>query len=190
MNKVFGCVFYIIGFFITYILAYSGLHVLVESIRYDDVATIFGVLVMLLLMAIPVYFLLKYANRWTGLKRKYFVGVFIIIIVYGFMSNDKIPNKKYSIKSYENVSWSAENVNWSNFKEVKEIEGNFSASIYSGIYCPNEISRKDSVIYAYMKPEYSMKLNDSLISSQLLIHEQNHFNITEYYTRLLRKAVI
>lgn len=73
MKKIFGYLFYIIGFFLVYRLTSYGLKAVIESIKFDDTATIIGMIVGLLILALPVFFMLKFANRWTNLKRKYFV---------------------------------------------------------------------------------------------------------------------
>lgn len=90
----------------------------------------------------------------------------------------------------DEIQWSHEPLNWDNFQEVKSMEEDFHAKIYSDIYCPDNITMFSSNVYAFMEPMYSEKLHDSVLDDQLLIHEQYHFNITEYHARLLRKAII
>lgn len=187
MKKVFGYLFYIIGFFLVYRLTSYGLKAVIESIKFDDTATIIGMIIGFLILALPVFFMLKFANRWTNLKRKYFVGIIVLISVFSFISEEELLPFNYD---NEFIIWTEKNLNWSNFREVKSKSDGFSASIYSEIYCPREITENNSGVYAYMSPSKSDRLNDSLISNQLLIHEQYHFNITEYYARLLRKEIV
>jgi len=187
MKKIVGYLFYIIGFFLVYRFTNYGLNAVVESIKFDEATTVVGTTIGLLIVAVPIFFLLKYANRWTNLNRNYFVSVFVLISIFSFISEEEVLPFNYD---NEYIIWSEKNVDWTNFTEVKSKSDGFSASIYSEIFCPREITEKSSAIYAYMSPSISDKLNDSLLGPQLLIHEQYHFNITEYYTRLLRKAII
>ncbi|NQY29950.1 MAG: hypothetical protein HRT69_10825 [Flavobacteriaceae bacterium] len=187
MKKVLGYLFYIIGFYFLYVIVFSGFPLVSDSAKFDGVATTVGVVIALILFAIPVFFLLKFANRWTKLKRSYFWGILALVSLFGFISEEEVLPFNHD---NEYVIWSEKNVDWSNFTEVVTKSDGFSASIYSEIFCPREITKKSSAIYAYMSPEISDKLNDSLLDPQLLIHEQYHFNITEYYARLLRKAII
>lgn len=187
MKKIVGYLFYIFGFYLLYLIIFSALPKVIDNIKFEDTETIIGSFVGILLLTTPVFFLLKFANRWTKLKRKYFWGVFTTISVFAFVNE-----KEYVPFNYDNqyIIWSKKNVDWTNFREVESISNEFSAAIHSAIFCPRDISEENLSIYAYMSPSISEKLNDSLLDPQLLIHEQYHFNITEYYARLLRKAYI
>ncbi|MFD2562031.1 hypothetical protein [Aquimarina rubra] len=88
------------------------------------------------------------------------------------------------------VTWSDRPVNWSDFKQVEEIDDEFDATIFSEIHCPNTINEDNPLVYAFMDPNQSERLKDSLLDPQLLKHEQYHFNITEYHARLLRKEIV
>ncbi len=187
MKKIIGYLFYIVGFYFLYNLIFSGFPLLIDSAKFEDVAAIIGASIGFIIVGVLIFLLLKFANRWTEFKRNHFYGIFAIISFLGFINEkDVLPfndDNKYII-------WSEKNVDWTNFREVKSKKDSFSASIYSKIFCPREITKNNSSIYAYMSPKISEKLNDSLLGPQLLIHEQYHFNITEYYARLLRKAII
>ena len=194
MKKFIGCLFYIVGFYFLYNLIFSALPKVIDNIKFEGIETIIGSFIGLIFSIIPVFFLLKFANRWTQLKRKYFLGLFGIISVLAFVNEEE-----YLPFNYDNqyIIWSKKNVDWTNFREVKSISNEidsisdeFAAAIHSAIFCPRDISDENLSIYAYMSPSISEKLNDSLLDPQLLIHEQYHFNITEYYARLLRKAYI
>lgn len=99
-----------------------------------------------------------------------------------------IEKSKY--KSTIELIWSTTNISWNNFSETTELENDYVATIYSEIECPNIISWANSKVYAYMDPSQSEKLTDSMLNDQVLIHEQYHFNITEYHARLLRKDIV
>jgi len=187
MKKVLGYLFYIIGFFLVYRLLNYALRSVINSIKFDNIATTLGTIIGVFIIAIPVFSLLKFANRWTNFNRKYFVGVFVLISIFSFVSEEEILPFNHN---NEYIIWSEKKLDWTNFREVKSKSDGFAASIYSEIFCPREITKNSSGVFAYMSPTISDKLNDSLLDSQILIHEQYHFNITEYYTRLLRKAII
>ncbi len=187
MKKIIGYLFYFFGFYLLYVIIFYAFPKVINNIEFEATETIIGSFIGTLLLVAPAFFLLKFANRWTKLKRKYFWGVFATISVFAFVNEEE-----YLPFNYDNqyIIWSKKNVDWTNFKVVESISDEFDAAIFTGIFCPRDISDKDLSIYAYMNPSKSEKINDSLLSSQLLIHEQYHFNITEYYARLLRKAYI
>lgn len=88
------------------------------------------------------------------------------------------------------IMWSDRDLIWSDFEIVPNIKDGFDASVYSEIYYPSRITKDESKVYAYMNPNQSERLLDSVYNQQLLKHEQYHFNITEYYARLTRKDII
>ena len=105
------------------------------------------------------------------------------LLLFGFMEIENYVEK-------DDVIWSKEGLTWEDFKQVRWIEDGYDANIYSQIVIPDEILGQDLQIYASMDPNHSNKLKKSRLSSQLLIHEQYHFNITEYCTRLLRQEIV
>ncbi|MHA7057132.1 hypothetical protein ACWGOQ_0007935 [Aquimarina sp. M1] len=88
------------------------------------------------------------------------------------------------------LKWSDRPVNWLDFQQVDQIDDEFDATIFSNIYCPNSIDYDTPLVYAFMDPNQSKRLKDSVLDPQLLKHEQYHFNITEYHARLLRKQIV
>lgn len=111
-------------------------------------------------------------------------GVLLVcILVFGFSHKAGFWNK-------EMVTWSEKPLEWDDFNSVDYVIDGFDASINSSVYCPNLITEEDSKVYAYMDPNESERLNDEELDEQLLIHEQYHFNITEYCARLLRKELV
>ncbi len=110
--------------------------------------------------------------------------LFVIITLVGFKDRSLIKDK---------ISWVERKLVWSDFQKVNSIAGDYHATIHSEIYCPSRITKSNSKIVSLMNPNESERVmpNDSINSyQQLLIHEQYHFNITEYHTRLLRRAVV
>lgn len=107
--------------------------------------------------------------------------VLILIITLGF-ANRVIP------KPF--VEWTEGPLTWPDFVEVDYLFDDFDAAIYSEIYYPEKITPSSPRVYAYMDPNLSERVKDTSPAKQLLIHEQYHFHITEYYARLLRKAII
>ncbi|TGV01936.1 hypothetical protein [Flavivirga rizhaonensis] len=119
------------------------------------------------------------------LKTLYFIsGILFVALLYTGLTE----RKKYTTSN--KVIWSKKNITWDNFTKVEKKEKDYVATINYGIYCPESISWLDSDVYAYMDPDKSEKLADSMLDDQVLIHEQYHFNITEYHTRLLRKEIV
>ncbi|UII77177.1 hypothetical protein LV716_05245 [Flagellimonas sp. HMM57] len=105
------------------------------------------------------------------------------ILVFGFTHKVGSGNK-------EMILWSETQLKWDDFEPVRYVEDGYDASINSSIFCPDLITEKNSKVYAYMNPNESKRLKNEELTGQLLIHEQYHFNITEYCARLLRKDII
>lgn len=122
------------------------------------------------------------------MKSKYhflFSGVILIcLFVFGFTNRTTFRPDKPSIV------WSDRPLEWNDFQIVRYIEDGFDASVYSNIVCPKLITDQNSKVYAYMNPNLSERLKDSHLSDDLLVHEQYHFNITEYCARLFRKDIV
>ncbi|MEO1487066.1 MAG: hypothetical protein AAFU57_15070 [Bacteroidota bacterium] len=88
------------------------------------------------------------------------------------------------------IVWSENDLTWSDFELVRHMEHDYVATIYSTFSCPNLITSEKSRVFAYMNPNLSKKLRGEYDSENVLIHEQYHFHITEYCTRLLRKEIV
>ncbi len=116
-------------------------------------------------------------------KHYIYISIFLLVSIFVFGFTHRVIRK-------EKIIWSNQLLGWENYMEVDNIEDGFDAFIYSGIYCPKKITTSDSKVYAYMDPSQSGRLKDSVFGIQLRIHEQYHFNITEYHARLLRKDIV
>lgn len=91
----------------------------------------------------------------------------------------------------KSIRWHERSLIWDDFPIINNIPGDYHAMVYSDIQY--EGSREDQFlhIYAQMIPHRSGRvIKDDTDTEQLLIHEQNHFNITEYHARLFRKEVV
>lgn len=89
------------------------------------------------------------------------------------------------------IQWSETPLTWENFKLTWSLDDEYVATIYSGIECPDLITNDDSEVYAYMLPGYSQRLIGEYDDGyNTLVHEQYHFNITEYCARLMRKEIV
>ena len=86
--------------------------------------------------------------------------------------------------------WDERKASWDDFQLAEEVFGDFDANIASEIRYPEGFSSDENLVYAAMFPKYSNRTADAHESEQLLIHEQYHFNITEYHARLLRKKLL
>ncbi len=122
----------------------------------------------------------------SRIKTLYFISGILLVAIFLIGS---VERKKNIIGN--KIIWSKNKLTWSNFTKVEKKEGDYVATISYGIYCPENISWwGSSNIYAYMNPDESERLADSMLDDQVLVHEQYHFNITEYHARLLRKDLI
>lgn len=109
--------------------------------------------------------------------------LFVSIFIFGFSNKSSTGHK-------ENVKWAERNVNWEDFELVRNMEEDYVATIHSNIACPDLITNNTSKVYAFMNPNLSERLKDEYDSEDVLVHEQYHFNITEYCARLLRKDLV
>ncbi len=91
----------------------------------------------------------------------------------------------------KSIHWSERLLRWDDFPIIDDIPGDYHAMVYSNIQFEGNRDDKSLRIFAQMIPHLSGRvIEDETDMEQLLIHEQNHFNITEYYARLFRKEVI
>ena len=120
------------------------------------------------------------------LKPKYnlLISFILLVILIAFGWSFKTDAKEF-------INWKDRALTWDDFPEVVSIEGGYDASVYSNFIYDVDIDNKHFKVYAYMNPNKSgHKKNDTIGSNQLLIHEQYHFNITEYCARRLRKDLV
>ena len=111
-------------------------------------------------------------------------GVLLLtILVFGFTHRTGMGNK-------EPIIWSDRPLVWDDFQLVRHMENDYVATIYSDFACPDLITDKNSKVYAFMNPKFSERLRNKYDGRNVLVHEQYHFNITEYCTRLLRKEIV
>lgn len=122
------------------------------------------------------------------LKSKQHLGIaaaaFTFLLLLGF-------SNKVEVK--ESIHWSERPLVWSDFPILKAISGDYDAKVHSGISYEGTLAAKDLKIVAFMNPNLSGRIEQDTISTetnQLLIHEQYHFNITEYCARLFRKEAV
>lgn len=119
------------------------------------------------------------------MKFKYYS--YISIILFALIATFGYVNRVILV---DPIIWSDRSLIWTDFEIVPHMEDDFDAAVYSDIYCPSKIMKDDSKVYAYMDPNQSERLLDSVYDKQLLKYEQYHFNITEYYARLMRKDIV
>lgn len=114
----------------------------------------------------------------------------IIISIFALISLLTLGHfKKAEIN--RSIRWIERQLTWDDFPVIMNIPGDFHAMVYSDIQFEGDRNDGFLNIYARMIPHKSGRVmfGDSK-SDQLLIHEQNHFNITEYHARLFRKEVL
>lgn len=91
----------------------------------------------------------------------------------------------------KSIRWSERLLSWDDFPIIDDIPGDYHAMVYSDIQFEGNREDQSLRIYAQMIPHKSGRVvTEELETEQLLIHEQNHFNITEYNARLFRKEAI
>lgn len=89
------------------------------------------------------------------------------------------------------IRWSERLLTWDDFPLINSIPGDYAAMVYSDIQFEGNREDNSLRIYAQMLPHQSGRvILEEMETEQLLIHEQNHFNITEYHARLFRKEAI
>ena len=90
-------------------------------------------------------------------------------------------------KGINNIQWSRNNpLTWSDFRG-EFVSGNYEAAIHTNIAYGKNLKNEWSV-WAYFNQNNSAYIKDT--NSNILQHEQYHFNIAEVQARLLRKYVI
>lgn len=120
------------------------------------------------------------------MKPKY--HILISIIVLGCLLGLANAKKAEITRS---IRWGEKVLTWDDFPVIESIPGDYSAMVYSDIQFEGNREDHSLRIYAQMIPHKSGRVvSGDEETEQLLIHEQNHFNITEYNARLFRKEVI
>ncbi|MEK6154552.1 DUF805 domain-containing protein [Flavobacteriaceae bacterium 3-367] len=157
---------------------------------FSDLSTEFILVIMFYVVTIFsfIFYYLLYRNRNprnVGIKYPTALSIllFVSVFILGFANETSSVNK-------EIIPWSLRSLVWDDFELVDHMEEDYVALIYSNIACPNLITDNDSRVYAFMNPNYSERLRDEYDGYNVLIHEQYHFNITEYCARLLRKDLV
>jgi len=107
----------------------------------------------------------------------------VCIVIFGFTFSTNSSGKSM-------IPWSDRALTWEDFREVNSMEEDYVATIYSHIICPDLITDANSKVTAYMNPNLSERLLDEYDGYNVLVHEQYHFNLTEYCARLLRKDIV
>lgn len=107
----------------------------------------------------------------------------LCILIFGFSLFSSSENKAL-------ITWGDRFLTWEDFELVDDMEDDYVALIYSDIQCPELITNENSRVYAFMNPNRSERLEDEYDNDEVLVHEQYHFNITEYCARLLRKEIV
>jgi uncharacterized membrane protein YhaH (DUF805 family) len=129
----------------------------------------------------------SYSKESKDISPKYILfGTVILVGIIAF-GGSKI------ISQFEDkpmITWSERELGWEDFQLVNSMEKDYVAMIHSNISCPKLITTDDSKVYAYMDPNESERLRDEHDYYNVLVHEQYHFNITEYCARLLRKDIV
>lgn len=108
----------------------------------------------------------------------------LTLLLFGY------TNRTTFLPEKPQIHWSERSLNWDDFREVNYIDEGYDASVSTHIVCPDLITDSHSLVYAYMDPNQSERLDSSTGHDPLLAHEQYHFNITEYCARLLRKDLV
>ena len=96
----------------------------------------------------------------------------------------------------ETITWSpATKITWQDFK--KSLKGNAIEAAYSvcGIYIsshPKQVndSTLEIDIHSFFSKTLSSKSTEKdILQDKVLVHEQGHFDINEWYSRILRKEI-
>lgn len=117
-------------------------------------------------------------------KYKWHILIPVVLLLLGYQIYKELTNS-YIIVWDENKK-----ITWNDFTSTKELPKNISATIFSNIKCDIYSLDKRIEVYAYMDKTKSKKLENFDLNEEMLKHEQYHFNITEYFARLLRKDLI
>ncbi len=158
-----------------------------------DLSTLYAEFILVILFylitlsSFIAYYLIFRKRTPRIVKPKYHVALSSILLasvfIFGFANKGSTGNKAP-------IRWAERKLNWEDFKLVSNMEEDYVASIQSDIICPDLITDTNSKVYAYMDPNLSERLRDQYDGYNVLVHEQYHFNLTEYCARLLRKDLV
>ena len=168
-----------------YTLNFRGIEIYIQTIYFE----IFIAALLMAFTYIPYFgykmlFKIKVKKAMNPRYHLIASGVLIVcILMFGFTHKAGSGNK-------EMITWSETALTWEDFEPVNHVLDGFDASINSSVSCPNLITEGNSRVFAYMNPNESEKQKNEELTEQLLVHEQYHFNITEYCARLLRKDIV
>jgi hypothetical protein len=119
-------------------------------------------------------------------------SIFKIKVATVFLSVLVLWTISVKIKAYDNSiglkRW--QELAWDDFKR-KDIPPNtrFDAGISSNVFVEFDSAEGRFLAYAAMDPQKSWKKRKAVGSNDLLKHEQYHFNITEYFARLMNLEI-
>jgi len=112
-----------------------------------------------------------------------------ILLLFLFVSNE-VFSQSNELKG--RIVWDEKiPLTWDNFKGHPDKKSSFNAATASTIIISSELKNQDELvihIMAIFDPKKSWKKKKT-ITNNLLKHEQNHFDITEVYARLLIKKI-
>ncbi len=113
---------------------------------------------------------------------KYKIGLlsfstFILLYIFAF------ENAFFSTSIINN--W--QKLSWNDFDGIVQPFNKHSASIHADIYIKYDSVNKNFIAYSGQNNKLSWKKNGLGNDTLLLHHEQYHFNITEYHSRLMNK---
>jgi hypothetical protein len=152
--------------------------IIILKINYYYYNVIFGISAIL----IASLYLKKIRNSTKSIFKS-ICSLLIVLNIFSLLTPD---NVLFEYGLYNNKSWSP-NLTWDSFKGEPEKDSKFTAAIFT------EFKGKINRVYNY-PPAYMIAVvnenkswkrlhNDSVSASNLLKHEQGHFDITEIYKR-------
>jgi len=112
------------------------------------------------------------------------VIAFVLLLLFGFINKPEVK---------DSIRWAERPLVWGDFPIIDFIIDDYEAQVYSAIYKEGSIKAEDLIVFAAMDPNFSGRIVQDTTAvgiEQLLIHEQYHFNISEYCARLLRKEAV
>jgi len=125
-------------------------------------------------------------NRFINLK---FASLLFLLLIPVIALSDLFDNKP--TEEPEKIQWLADRpLTWADFKGDKDsiIYGQEEASVRSRVELLTMVTG-DKIVFlvrCFFEPETSWTITSD---SSLLVHEQMHFNLAEYYARVLRKKL-
>jgi hypothetical protein len=125
-------------------------------------------------------------NRFINLK---FASLLFLLLIPVIALSDLFDNKP--TEEPEKIQWLADRpLTWADFKGDKDsiIYGQEEASVRSRVELLTMVTG-DKIVFlvrCFFDPETSWTITSD---SSLLVHEQMHFNLAEYYARVLRKKL-